>query len=1126
MFNSAKRTQRFLLFLILSLFAIQFTRHSECKVLFSSQFAPQEGLVSPPELPFRKEICLNGLWRFQPISIPANFQPGHGAPPMPLPTRDAWDSALIRIPSPWNVNSFSEGTGGDFRCFPSYPKSWEKAQMGWLRRDFNVPKNWRNRRVLLDFEAVAGSCDVYVNGIHLAHHFDSFLPFKVDITDAVHWQGSNLLLVGVQRPDLFDVSGAMGRFTYPTGSFWGMHIVGIWQDVYLESVPDVYISNVQVDPHVSQNRLLLNVQVRNDTSKPMRVDISGEVRKWISLAGKNIIDAPVPEWRLDKHIFLNIPVGHGTIPPNSERTIMLSEPVNGRLAYWSPSSPNLYGLVVTLKHDDRVADRRYERFGWRQFSFKGAQLLLNGKPIQLYGDAWHFMGVPEMSRRYAWAWFKMLKDAHGNAVRLHAEPYPSFFLDVADEMGICVLDESGIWASHCAFNYDDPDTWRRFQTDVEDLVRRDRNHASVYGWSVANEINPALGVDRASPAVVSEVDDKIASLVHRIQELDPTRSWISSDGDESMNGRLPVISNHYGDLSTFQSYAKNNIPWAVGEDGSAYFATPAQASQWSGDIAYKSVKGRMDGIAIEDYGLIKDQRKYGAAYCSIFNIVWYGLQPLPIGLANIHKPLTLEDGIVFGPYIPGKPGMQPERLGAYSTTLNPGYDPHLPLYKPWPLFNAVQAAYTPAGPKPCIWDHKWVTSRPSAPPVNNPVNNVGFLGDTGGPLFYSLQSAGIPVEDANHNTAAYRIMVVDGESPGSVDSDVTKRRIDSVLSHSGTVLIWGIPKKNPDILNRLLPEPVAITDRQAVSLIPVDDDPITTSIPLGALYFNEDSSIGTIMDSGMDGPFVTKGHVLLEACNTDWRRWNDNPENIKTASVFRSEAETKPGGAALVENSDGNGKLFLCSLQTQLYSPQRLQLLRTLMGNMGAELTSWKPGEQGAPGEIRQALVIGGFPATSYDAALDTDFIGGETTSSPVEGDSVGALKWHAMSVNGDNLFDLLPLQSSGVDFAAYLSFWVYSPRSLDQLLSAPNVPKVNLLAGSDDGDKIWLNGKLLMQNRGIGPLMFGSQRVEALPLKKGWNHFMVKAAQAGGKWQFQARLQCADLNELRGLRIVATPAN
>jgi beta-galactosidase len=143
-----------------------------------------------------------------------------------------------------------------------------------------------------------------------------------------------------------------------------------------------------------------------------------------------------------------------------------------------------------------------------------------------------------------------------------------------------------------------------------------------------------------------------------------------------------------------------------------------------------------------------------------------------------------------------------------------------------------------------------------------------------------------------------------------------------------------------------------------------------------------------------------------------------------------------------------------------------------------------------------------------------------------VEGDSVGALKWHAMSVNGDNLFDLLPLQSSGVDFAAYLSFWVYSPRSLDQLLSAPNVPKVNLLAGSDDGDKIWLNGKLLMQNRGIGPLMFGSQRVEALPLKKGWNHFMVKAAQAGGKWQFQARLQCADLNELRGLRIVATPAN
>ncbi len=1123
MLRTVIRYRHFALFLLLSLLALAIPRHSVAKVFFNHPFAPQEGLVAQPEQPYRKEICLNGLWRFQPIALPSNYKPGQGAPALPPPAKNAWDRTPIRIPSPWNVNSFSEGNGGDFRCFPSYPKSWEKAKMGWLTRDFTLPKSWRNRRVILDFQAVAGSCDVYVNGVLVTHHFDSFLPFKADITSAVRWNGSNVLLVGVREPDLFNISSPMGGYTYPTGSFWGTHIAGIWQDVYLESLPDVYISNVQVEPQVSQNRLLLNVRVRNDSSKPMRIGVSGEVRKWISLAGKSVIEAPVPKWKLDKRVSLRMPDESAKVSPNSEQTVTLSEPVNGRLAYWSPNSPNLYGLILTLRRNNDVKDRHYVRFGWRQFSFKGAKLLLNGKPITLYGDAWHFMGVPEMTRRYAWAWFKMLKDAHANAVRLHAEPYPSFFLNVADEMGICVLDESAIWASHCAFNYSDPDIWRRFRRDTEDLVLRDRNHPSVYGWSVANEINPALGVDRASPQTVNEVDDKIAALARNMLRLDPTRPWVSSDGDDNMDGRLPVISNHYGDSNTFRQIAARNLPWSVGEDGSAYYATPAQAAQWAGDIAYTSQKGRMDGIAIEDYGLIQGQREYGADYCSIFNIVWYGLQPLPLGLKDTTKPPTLQDGIFFGRYVPGVPGMQPERLGAYCTTLNPGYDPSLPLYKPWPLFKAVQAAYAPNGPLPCQWDHKWVTVRPQPPVIANPVKEVGFIGDTGGPLYYSLQSAGIPIIDANHNSTQYRFMIVDGSSLDSANVNAVRSRLEAVLAQGGTVLIWGVPTLNPNPLNNLLPEPVTITNRQSISLVPVGKNPITASIPLSNLYFNENSSVGLVMQSGLGGPFVDKNRVLLAACNTDWRRWNDNPENIKTGSVFRSEMETKPSGAALVKYAGGSGKLFLCSLQPQLYTAQRLQLLRSLTGNMGVALAPWKSTEQGAPGQINQALVIGGFPATTYNDAFNQDYIGGESTVMPSDNQAIGGLKWHVMQVNNEGLFDLAPLQSSGVNFAAYLSFWVYSPRALDQLLSAPNVPKVNLLAGSDDGDKVWLNGKPLFQNPGIGPLVFDSQHYDALPLRKGWNHFMVKVAQAGGKWQFAARLQCSDLSELRGLKVSAT---
>lgn len=99
---------------------------------------------------------------------------------------------------------------------------------------------------------------------------------------------------------------------------------------------------------------------------------------------------------------------------------------------------------------------------------------------------------------------------------------------------------------------------------------------------------------------------------------------------------------------------------------------------------------------------LANQRKYNASYRSVFNLIWYGLQPLPLGLKDQTKAPTLKDGIAFTSFVEGKPGVQPERIGPYSTTVNPGYDPSLPLYKTWPMFDAIKAAN--AEPmQPCKW---------------------------------------------------------------------------------------------------------------------------------------------------------------------------------------------------------------------------------------------------------------------------------------------------------------------------------------------------------------------------------------------------------------------------------------
>ena len=220
-------------------------------------------------------------------------------------------------------------------------------------------------------------------------------------------------------------------------------------------------------------------------------------------------------------------------------SLLSRQPSLGNCLQWDTENPNLYALLVTLEQDGKTIDRKYTRFGWREFKIKNGDFYLNDRKIQIKGDSWHFMGIPQLTRRYAYAWYRALKDAGGNGVRLHAMPYPTFYLEVADEMGVCVLDESAIWASHCQYNYDEPVTWERFYEHVSWLVKRDRNYPSVMGWSVENEVRMALEQPFQSEETLPRVGEKICKLMDLVRELDPTRDWISADGSRDWDGQFP-----------------------------------------------------------------------------------------------------------------------------------------------------------------------------------------------------------------------------------------------------------------------------------------------------------------------------------------------------------------------------------------------------------------------------------------------------------------------------------------------------------------------------------------------------------------------------------------------------------
>lgn len=1076
------------------------------RVEYTAPFAPSDNWVKPSEQPYRQDLCLNGLWQFQPVSLPGNFREGVDAiPDLPPFTRRGWDKTPIRIPSPWNVNSFADknGLGGDFRCYPSYPKEWENIKMGWLQKKFVVPAEWKGRSIQLHFEAVAGDAEIVINGKPAGRHFGIFLPFDIDVTGLVLLGKENEICIGIRKASLFDHRSEFGRRTYQAGSFWGQHIAGIWQDVYLVATPKIRVSDVYIRSLLNEDKLVAEVTVNNDNDKDMEVKVDAQAFPWIPEAGKDALTAPLPGTELAKKASLVIPAVTVQVAAHGSVKVVLSTIVKDRLKQWYPGSPHLYGLVVHTDLDGKVIDSKYNRFGWRQTTFKEGQFLLNGKPFVMKGDSWHFLGIPQMTRRYAWAWFKAMQDANLNAVRLHAEPYPSFYLDVADEMGILVLDETAMWASDGGPKLDDTDYWKDSERHIAELVLRDRNHPSVFGWSVSNEIMPIVrGVMHNPPGMMDNLIKHYGIWADICRKLDPSRPWISADGEDDGGGQLPTYVVHYGGTESMSRGEKSGKPWGVGEAGNAYYGTPEQVAETNGDRAYESFLGRMEGVAASSYQSLLLQREKHAVYRSVFNLVWYGLQPLPLGLKDVSKPPALTDGVFFTSFKEGQPGVQPERLGPYCTTLNPGYDPSLPLYKTWPLFDAIHDASA----EPPIAT-KWLPVKPVilAAPQVQAIVSAKVLSGAGSKLSAELKRIGVLLDKLNTQEIP-QLLFIDGVNPpGSSALPV----INQVLAKGGTVLVWGADRDKLKALNALLPASLELTSRTATSLLPGTADIVTAGITAADLYFSE-MRPAEIITQGLAGPLAAQSVVLLNACNTDWLKWNKQPEFAKTAMVLRSELEAKPSGAALIMKKTGNGRLLVTTLPVAPRLIKAEKVVRKLLTNLGVPLGTGT--DAGNPllktGDIVRTLACGSFPVNSIEEGALQNFV------DPAKGEAIKAntmtegKPWNLL-YNESGLFDFNKVKWDGPaqNAAAYLSFWVSSPRSLEDLLLEPNIPTVNLELATDDAVQVWLNGKLVLQNIRKGSIEEGKAKSDALKLRQGWNHFLIKVIKTTRGWQFSGRL-------------------
>lgn len=1042
-----------LLIFVMSFVSESFCQNSNQKLIYNYEFSPIEGIVNKVESKYRNEICLNGYWDFQPISLPNSYVYGKGVAPMlTMPKDGNWCSTRIKIPSPWNINAFANRNveGPDHRNYPSYPKEWENVKMAWMKKSVKIPNDWNGMQIELHFEAVAGFAEVYVNKKKVGENFDLFLPFDINITDNVKAGESIEILVGVRSQSLFEDNSTVGRRIVPAGSMWGYLVSGIWQDVYLIALPKTYIENVYVKPLLSKGLIEVDATIINTSNKKEIISINGDICEWINRAGNEINNAPVPNWDLSSSK-IQVTKKDILINPQGSNIVKLQIPVkDGELKEWEPNTPNLYALLLTVKRGKEAVDLKYERFGWREWTIKGDKHYLNGKEFKLKGDSWHFMGVPQMTRRYAWAWYKAIKDINGNAVRLHAQVYPILYLDMADELGICVLDETANWASDGGPKLDSERFWNESKKHLKRFVLRDRNHPSVFGWSMSNENKPVILNVFKKPELLPQQMKAWEEWRDIIRENDSTRPWISADGEDDGDGILPVTVGHYGDLNSMKRWKEIGKPWGIGEHSMAYYGTPLQVSKYNGERAYESQLGRMEGLANECYNLIKEQRLMGASYSTVFNMVWYALKPLPLGKRDITTSPTLDDGIFFKEYIEGKPGIQPERVGPYCTTFNPGYDPNLPLYDAWPMFGAMRAANAN---DESSWS-RYADEPKSQQLVNANAHaiykNVVFVGNQDSYVKKALLAQGVNFGKLKKDNSN-QIIIIDGSY---ILSDVDIKIIRESINNGSDIWLWGLTKETLNIYNKILPKKVELYDLFRSSFIPRQKS-WASGLKNSDMYFCEIQNDNASKYS-LGGEFVEEGEVLIDACRTDWRKWNKRPEELKTASVLRSENETTVPTPTFVKYNGGTSTFYVSTIDNFTNTQKGFNMLSKLLFNAGI--------------------------------SCSTPFIDTE----------------RQFSVS-DNKLKFPNSINNGSDSSSELQIEVYSTRPLDDLLIEPNMPRLDLVLSPNEY-QLAINGKSYDKyTTGNSSLRF-----EELPLKQGWNIIIIKMKQ---NTNFRGYFECKNSN-------------
>lgn len=406
----------------------------------------------------------------------------------------------INVPHDWLVELpfvKSEQVEMDSHGYKPVGGTYPETSIGWYRKHFSVDKSKSNKRFEIQFDGIYRNAEIWLNGFYVGTNFSGYVGNSYDVSDYINFEGDNVLVI---RVDATQYEG------------WFYEGAGIYRHVWLHITDKIFIPEDGVFVYADVKDKKATVTVETTVQNNLLNQSNATVYSYITdRKGTVLAKTATQKIKLDSRKDQTI-----------KQQVAIKNP-----ELWSLENPYLYRVVSVLQSENQIVHQTKTRFGIKTVKFDAKEgFFLNGKPLKIQGTNNHQdhagigSALPDYMQYYR---IKLLKEMGCNAYRAsHNAPTPEL-LEACDSLGMLVLDEQRLLNSS-------PEYIDQFTR----ILKRDRNHPSVFLWSIGNEEQNIQG---------NEYGKKIAQTLLAIQkDIDPTRtSTYAADMENDFKGVNEVI---------------------------------------------------------------------------------------------------------------------------------------------------------------------------------------------------------------------------------------------------------------------------------------------------------------------------------------------------------------------------------------------------------------------------------------------------------------------------------------------------------------------------------------------------------------------------------------------------------